>query len=92
MNIKLLIIIIILSLCFIFGFAKISYSLDKVSQDNISELKILNYLPKNNKLFFISNTKISNITSYIKKNYEIKEKDELTTIKNSILAFLGIDL
>ena len=48
MNIKLLIVITILSLFFIFGFEKESYSLNKISKDNISELKILKYLPQDN--------------------------------------------
>ena len=73
MNIRLLIIITILSLCFILGFEKISYGLNKVSQNDISKLEILKYLPKNNKTFFISNSKISKITSYIRNNYETKD-------------------
>ena len=92
MNIRLLILITILSFCFIFGFEKTSYSLNKLIQDDISELKILKYFPKNNKTFFISNSKISKITSYIKNNYETKDKSELILMKNSILAYLGIDL
>ncbi len=92
MNFKQLIVITILSLCCIFGFEEISYSLNKASQDDISELKILNYLPKDNKIFFISNTKSSKITHVIRKNFETKNQDELALIKNSILAYLGIDL
>ena len=56
MNIKLLIVKTILSLCFIFGFEKESYSLNKISQDNISELKILKYLTQDNKSSFIFNS------------------------------------
>jgi hypothetical protein len=56
MNFKQSIVITILSLCCIFGFEEISYSLNKVSRDDISELKILKYLPKDNKTFFISYT------------------------------------
>lgn len=92
MNIKSLIIITVLSLCLIFGFEKNSYSLSKVSKDYISELKILKYLPKDNKTLFISNTKSSKITNDIRKNYETKNQDELVLIKNSILAYLGIDI
>ena len=92
MNIKLWTLISILSLSLIFGFEKISYGFNQISQDNISELKILNYLPENNKTFFISNTKSSIISNNLIKNYETKEKDELVLIKNSILAYLGIDL
>ena len=92
MNIKYLTVVTILSLCCIFGFEEISYSLNKVSRDDISELKILKYLPKDNKTFFISNTKSSKITKFIRKNFETKNQDELVLIKNSILAYLGIDL
>ena len=66
MNIKLLPIIVILTLCFIFGFENVSYSLNKVSQDDISELKILNYLPKENKTFFISNSKSSKCSEWLR--------------------------
>ena len=92
MNIKLLTLITVLFLFFIFGFEDLSYSLNKASQDNISELEILKYLPKDNKTFFISNTKISKIANNIRKKYEIREQDELNLAKNSILAYLGIDL
>ena len=92
MNIRLLIIITLLSICCIFGFEKISYSLNKVHKDDISELKILKYLPKNNKSFFISNTKISKIAGNLKKIYETKDQEKLFLVKNSILAYLGIDL
>ena len=92
MNIKLLIVITLLSICCIFGFEKISYSLNKLSQDDLSELKILKYLPKNNKALFISNTKSSRITKEIRKNLEIKNQNELVLVKNSILAYLGVDL
>ena len=92
MNIKYLTVITILFLCFIFGFEEISYSLNKVSQDDISELKILKYLPKGNKTFFISNTKSSKITNAIRTNFETTNQDELVLVKNSILAYLGVDL
>ncbi len=92
MNIKYLTVIIILFLCFNFGFEETSYSLNKVSQNDISELKILKYLPKDNKTLFISNTKSSKITNAIRTNFETKNQDELILIKNSILAYLGLDL
>jgi len=92
MNIKYLTVITIISLCFIFGFEEISYSLNKVSQNNISELEILKYLPKDNKTFFISNAKSSKITHDVRKNFETKDQDKLILIKNSIFAYLGIDL
>jgi len=92
MKIKPLLIITVLFLCLIFKFEKTSYGLTKVSQDDISELKILKYFPQNNKTLLISNTKSSKISDYIRKNFELKEKDRLVLVKNSILAYLGIDL
>ena len=92
MNIKYLTVITILFLCCIFGFEETSYSLNKVSQNDISELKILKYLPKDNKTFFISNTKSSKITNAIRTNFETTNQDELVLVKNSILAYLGVDL
>ena len=92
MNIKYLTVITILFLCCVFGFEENSYSLNKVSQDDISELKILKYLPKDNKTFFISNTKSSKITNAVRTNFETTNQDELVLVKNSILAYLGVDL
>ena len=92
MNIKYLTVITILFLCCIFGFEETSYSLNKVSQNDISELKILKYLPKDNKTFFLSNTKSSKITNAIRTNFETTNQDELVLVKNSILAYLGVDL
>ncbi len=92
MNIKYLTVITILFLCCIFGFEETSYSLNKVSQNDISELKILKYLPNDNKTFFISNTKSSKIISAIRTNFETTNQDKLVLVKNSILAYLGVDL
>ena len=92
MNIKYFTVITILFLCCVFGFEENSYSLNKVSQDDISELKILKFLPKDNKTFFISNTKSSKITNAVRTNFETKNQDELVLVKNSILAYLGVDL
>ncbi len=92
MNIKYLTVITILFLCCIFGFEETSFSLNKVSQNDISELKILKYLPKDNKTFFISNTKSSKITNAIRTNFETTNQEKLVLVKNSILAYLGLDL
>ena len=52
----------------------------------------MKYLPKDNKTFFISNTKSSKITNAIRTNFETTNQDKLVLVKNSILAYLGIDL
>ncbi|MDC3232131.1 hypothetical protein OA981_01120 [Prochlorococcus sp. AH-716-A09] len=92
MNIKYLTVITILFLCCILGFEETSYSLNKVSHNDISELNILKFLPEENKTFFISNTKSSKITNVIRKSFETTNQDEFVLVKNSILAYLGFDL
>ncbi len=92
MNIKSLTIITLLFLCIIMGFEKISFSLNKSNKDNITELKILNYLPKDSENFFISNLKSAKIINNIKKNYSIKDQEKIALMKDSTLAYLGIDL
>jgi len=92
MNFKVIAIIILLSLCFFFGFKKISSYRNATSNENIGELKILKYLPSNNKLLFISNSQSSKIRKSLETNFNSKNIDEIISIKNSILSYLGIDL
>ena len=92
MNIRLVSAITIVCLCFNLGFDQISYSLNKVSKDNISELKILKYIPEDNKTLFISNSKSSKIISNIKKAYNTNDQESLILLKDSILAYLGLDI
>ena len=92
MNSKVMAIIILLSLCFFIGFQRIYHYKIKTNISNIAELEILKYLPKDNKLLFISNLKSSNIINEVEKNFKAKNKDKLSLIKNSILDYLGIDL
>ena len=92
MNFKVLVIIILLSLCFFFGFKKISNYKNETKNGNIGELKILKYLPRDNKLLFISNSQSSNIKNSFTKNFNNKNKDEIILIRNSLLSYLGIDL
>ena len=92
MNFKVLAIIILLSLCFFFGFKKIASYRNGTTNGNIGELKILKYLPKDNKLLFISNSQSSNIKNSFTKTFNSKNRDEIILIKNNILSYLGIDL
>ena len=91
MNYKVLIVIIVLSLCFLIGFKKISNYKNNTNNSNIGELKILKYLPKNNNLLFISNFQSSNISNNI-KNFSQNNQDEIKTLINNILAYLGLDI
>ena len=55
MKLKLIAIILLLALLLFFGSKKISSNKNKELSTNIDQLNILKYLPKDNKLLFISN-------------------------------------
>ena len=92
MNLKVFAIILLLSLCFFFGFK--NFSGDKIQNlnSNIDELKILNYLPNNSNFLFVSNLSSANIDKSIKKNFNKINRDKLNLIRISALAYLGLDL
>ena len=92
MNFKVIAIIILLSLCFFFGFKTISSYRNETSTQNLGELKILKYLPRDNKLLFISNSQSSDIGNSFERNFNSKNIDGIILIKNSILSYLGIDI
>ena len=92
MKVKLVGLIITLSLLFFFGFKIISVHKKEVQSTNIEQLNILNYLPEDNKLLFISNFDSSNIINNIKNNSNPTNKNNFVLIENSILDYLGIDL
>ena len=58
-RVKIIAIIILISLCFLFGFKKISHYINEPNNKDIQEYKILSYIPSDNKLLFISNIEIS---------------------------------
>ena len=91
LNIKITLIVLLLSLCFFFGFIKIANYRKAFNNTTTEELKILQYVPENHKLLFISNAELSKIISNIKKESNEKDLYNLTIIKNSILGYLGID-
>ena len=92
MNIKLVSIITILSLCFILGFKTFPIHRNEVNNTNIEELEILKYLPIDNKLSFISNSQSSDVINNIKRIYTIGNQENLGLVKDSILSFLGLDM
>ena len=55
MKIRVVTIILLLSLLLFFGFKKVSANKNKEQSTNIEQLNILKYIPKNDKLLFISN-------------------------------------
>jgi len=92
MKLRLVLIILLLSLVIFIGFKKVSDNKNKEQITNIEQLNILKYLPKDNKLLFISNIDSLNIINNIKKDKNPKNKDNFFVIKDSILDYLGIDL
>ena len=65
MKFRVVAIIILLSLLFFFVFEKVSANKNKEQITNIEQIKILKYLPKDNKLLFISNLDSFNIINHI---------------------------
>ena len=86
------IILLLLSLLLFFGFKKVSPNKNKEQSTNIEQLGIIKYIPKNNKLLFISNLDTLNIVNNNEKDKNPINKDNFVLIKDSILDYLGIDL
>jgi len=92
MKLRVVAIILLLSLLLFFGFKKVSLNKNKEQSTNIEQLNILRYIPKNNKLLFISNLDSFPIVSNNEKDKNSTNQDEFVLIKDSILDYLGIDL
>ncbi len=92
MKLKVVAIIILLSLLIFFVFKKVSPYKYKEQSTNIEQLNILRYIPKNNKLLFISNLDSFNIVNNNKKDKNPRNQDDFILMKDSILDYLGIDL
>lgn len=92
MKLRVVAIILVLSLLLFFGFKKISANKNKEQSSNIEQLNILRYIPKNNKLLFISNLDSFHIVNNNEKDKNSTNQDDFVLIKDSILDYLGIDL
>ncbi len=92
MKLRVVAIIILLSLLLFFSFKKVSANKNNEQSTNIEQLKILKYIPENNKLLFISNLDSFNIVNNDEKDKNPKNQDNFVLIKDSILDYLGIDL
>ena len=86
MNLKGLVLLILISICFLLIFKKVSFYKNDSNIKNISELKVLNYLPKESNLLFISDLEGSQSIKNIKKFFNEKTQDDFFFLKNSILA------
>ena len=91
MKLRAVAIILLLTLLLFFGFKKVSANKNKEQSTNIEQLNILRYIPKNNKLLFISNLDSFHIVNN-KKDKNLTNQDEFVLIKDSLLDYLGIDL
>ncbi len=92
MKLKVVAIILLLSLFLFFGFKKVSANKNKEQSTNIEQLNIIRYIPKNNKLLFISNLDSFHIVNNNEKDKNSTNQDDFVLIKDSILDYLGIDL
>ncbi|MBO8241202.1 hypothetical protein HA147_00875 [Prochlorococcus marinus XMU1410] len=92
MKLRVVAIILLLTLLLFFGFKKVSANKNKEQSTNIEQLNILRYIPKNNKLLFISNLDSFNIINNNEKDKNSTNQDDFVLIQDSILDYLGIDL
>jgi len=92
MKLRVIAIILLFSLLLFFGFKKISANKNKEQSTNIEQLNIFKYIPKNNKLLFISNLDSFHIVNNNEKDKNSTNQDDFVLIKDSILDYLGIDL
>ena len=85
MKLRVVAIILLLSLLLFFGFQKVSANKNKEQRTNIEQLNILKYIPKNNKLLFISNLDSFHIANNNEKDKNSRNQDEFVLIKEYIL-------
>ena len=81
MRLRLIAIIILLSLLLFFGFKKVSANKNKEQSTNIQQLNILRYIPKNNKLLFISNLDSFDFINNNEKDKNPKIQDKFFFLK-----------
>ena len=65
---------------------------DSSKSAEITDIKILNYIPENSKFTLITNYQDKDIRKFIDKNISDSKKKEFNINKNAIFAYLGIDL
>ena len=71
MKFRIIAIILLFSLLLCLGFQKVSANKNKEQSTNIEQLNILRFIPKNNKLLFISNFDGFNIVNNNEKDTHI---------------------
>ena len=64
----------------------------KANKSDITNINILNYIPSNYEISILSNLSSNNIKRYINDNISEKKRDELNTLKESTISYLGFNL
>tara|TARA_Y100000589_G_scaffold313538_1_gene334975 strand:- start:5 stop:1447 length:1443 start_codon:yes stop_codon:yes gene_type:complete len=62
------------------------------NKSDITNMKILNYIPTNYEFTILSNATTNNIKKFINENTSKKKREELNMIKDAIISYLGFDL
>ena len=91
---KLVIIIVLLILLLgaIFIFRESNNSRVIPNKSNITKIRLLKYIPKDNDYLLISNAQLNKIDIFVKENFSHEEQENLKAIKDSIFSFVGIGL
>jgi len=90
-KLKKLIIVVITLLFAILILNIFTKEIEKNNSD-ITNMKILNYIPSDYDLTILSNSTNNNIKRYLNKNVSKEKRDELNIIKNSLISYLGFNL
>ncbi len=85
-------IIIFLTFLFVIFLLNIFIRGIETNKSDITNMKILNYIPREYEFTILSNSTNKNIKKYITENISEKKRDELNMIKNSFISYLGFDL
>ncbi len=64
----------------------------KINKSDITNMNILNYIPRDYELTILTNSTDDNIKRFIKENISAEKRDELNIIKDSIISYLGFNL
>jgi len=64
----------------------------ETNKSDITNMKILNYIPSNYETTILSNSTNKSIKKYIDENISDKKRNELNMVKESIISYLGFNL
>ena len=86
--------IIIVFLTFLFAIFLLTILIKEIetNKSDITNMKILNYIPSNYEITILSNSTSNNIKNYINEDILENKRDELNMIKDSLISYLGFNL